>query len=225
MSKVPRFHRARSANLLSVLMVLSSLQMVLQSADSTDRSQRPNILWITVEDMSANLGCYGDSYAITPHLDAFSRESVRYTQAYATAPVCSPVRSCLITGVYATSLGTQRLRSSFPIPQSIRGFPYYLRQAVKGGSLVVHNSGVQTRDFVYLDDVVSALDRAGTASDVDGKTINIGSGREHSILDLVNSVIEVTGAKTEAIYNHKASGGVSRMRADITRAGVLLDWV
>lgn len=102
--------------------------------------------------------------------------------------------------------------------------PYFLRQAVKGGSLVVHNSGTQTRDFVYLDDVVSALVKAGSASNVDGKTINIGSGREYSILDLVNSVIEVTGADTEAIYNHKASGGVNRMRADITRAKTLLNY-
>ena len=102
--------------------------------------------------------------------------------------------------------------------------PNFLRQAVKGGSLVVHNSGTQTRDFVYLDDVVSALSRASTASDVDGKTINIGSGKEYSIHDLVNSVIEVTGVTTETIYNHKASGGVKRMRADITRAGKLLDY-
>ncbi len=102
--------------------------------------------------------------------------------------------------------------------------PYYLRQAVKGGSLVVHNSGVQTRDFVYLDDVISALVRAGEVSDVDGATINVGSGREVSILDLVKSVLEITGAETEAIYNHKASGGVSRMRADITRAELLLGY-
>jgi UDP-glucose 4-epimerase len=102
--------------------------------------------------------------------------------------------------------------------------PYYLRQATKGGSLVVHNSGTQTRDFVYLDDVVSALVQAGQASDVDEATINIGSGREVSILDLVKSVLEITGVKTEAIYNHKASGGVSRMRADITRAELLLGY-
>jgi len=102
--------------------------------------------------------------------------------------------------------------------------PYFLRQAVKGGSLVVHNSGSQTRDFVYLDDVVAALSRAGTATDVDGRTINIGSGREHSIMDLVKTVIEVTGGKTEAIFNPKSSGGVKRMRADITRASVLLDY-
>ena len=102
--------------------------------------------------------------------------------------------------------------------------PNFLRQAVKGGSLVVHNSGTQTRDFVFLDDVVAALSRAGTASDVDDKTINIGSGREHSILELAESIREITGAETEAIYNHKASGGVKRMRADITRAGQLLDY-
>ena len=102
--------------------------------------------------------------------------------------------------------------------------PNFLRQAVKGGSLVVHNSGTQTRDFVFLDDVVGALSKAGTASDVDGKTINIGSGREHSILELAESILEITGAETEAIYNHKASGGVKRMRADITRAGQLLDY-
>lgn len=102
--------------------------------------------------------------------------------------------------------------------------PYYLRQATKGGSLIVHNSGTQTRDFVYLDDVVSALLQAGLTADVDGATINIGSGREVSILNLVKTVLELTGAETEAIYNHKASGGVSHMRADITRAELLLGY-
>jgi len=102
--------------------------------------------------------------------------------------------------------------------------PNFLKQAVKGGSLIVHNSGSQTRDFVYLDDVVNALTSAGTATDVDGATINIGSGKEYSVLDLVNNVIELTGADTETIYNHKATGGVSRMRADITRASQLLGY-
>jgi arylsulfatase A-like enzyme len=90
---------------------------------------RPNILWITVEDMSPNLGAWGDVYAHTPSLDRLASESVRYTNAFATAPVCSPSRSTLVTGVYATSLGTQRLRSRFPLPDSIRGFPSLLRAA------------------------------------------------------------------------------------------------
>ena len=102
--------------------------------------------------------------------------------------------------------------------------PNFLKQAVKGGSLIVHNSGNQTRDFVYLDDLVNAINRAGTASNVDGATINIGCGKEYSVLDLVNNVIELTGADTETIYNHKATGGVDRMRADITRASQLLGY-
>jgi UDP-glucose 4-epimerase len=102
--------------------------------------------------------------------------------------------------------------------------PNFLKQAVKGGSLIVHNSGNQTRDFVYLDDVVSALASASRASDIDGTTINIGSGKEVSILDLVQTILEVTGAKTEAIFNHKATGGVDRMRADINQANQLLGY-
>lgn len=92
-------------------------------------AERPNVLWITAEDMSAVLGCWGDPYATTPNIDRLARESVKYTRAFASAPVCSPSRSCLITGCYATSLGTQRLRSSFPIPESMKGFPALLRQA------------------------------------------------------------------------------------------------
>ncbi len=90
---------------------------------------RPNVLWITVEDMSPNLGAWGDPYARTPNIDRLASQSVRYTNAFATAPVCSPSRSTLITGVYATSLGTQRLRSRFPIPATIGGYPASLRAA------------------------------------------------------------------------------------------------
>jgi UDP-glucose 4-epimerase len=102
--------------------------------------------------------------------------------------------------------------------------PNFLKQSVKGGTLVIHNSGSQTRDFVYMDDVVDALVRGGKASNVDGATINIGSGKEVSVLDLAKTVIEITGGDTEVIYNHKAKGGVNRMRADINRARQLLGY-
>ncbi|MEA3366534.1 MAG: sulfatase-like hydrolase/transferase [Planctomycetota bacterium] len=90
---------------------------------------RPNILWITAEDLSPALGCYGDSYARTPHLDRLAAEGVRYTNAFATAPVCSPARSCLITGVLASSLGTMHLRSALAIPRFVRAWPGALREA------------------------------------------------------------------------------------------------
>ena len=95
--------------------------------DPTEK--RPNILWITCEDISPHLGCYGDGFAATPNLDALARRGVRYTNAFATASVCSPARSCLITGVYPVSLGTQHLRSRVPLPETIRCFPEYLRAA------------------------------------------------------------------------------------------------
>ncbi|MGM0489741.1 MAG: sulfatase-like hydrolase/transferase, partial [Planctomycetota bacterium] len=91
-------------------------------------AERPNVLWITAEDMSPTLGCWGDSYASTPNIDALADQSVMYTRAFATAPVCSPARSCLITGCRAMALGTQRLRSEFPIPDYMRGFPALLRE-------------------------------------------------------------------------------------------------
>ena len=91
-------------------------------------ADQPNILWITAEDMSPTLGCYGDKFAITPNIDQLAKESVRYTKAFASAPVCSPSRSCLITGCYPPSLSTQQMRSGFAIPKTMRGFPELLRK-------------------------------------------------------------------------------------------------
>ncbi len=92
-------------------------------------ADRPNILWITCEDSNPHLGSYGDTFAVTPQLDAFARTSVRYTQAFAYTGACSPSRSCLITGVYPLRLGTHQMRSNIPLPREIKGFPEYLRRA------------------------------------------------------------------------------------------------
>jgi len=91
--------------------------------------ERPNILWIVSEDNSPLLGCYGDTFATTPVLDHFASQGVLYELAFATAPVCAPSRSTLITGVYPPSMGTQHMRSTNPIPEFIHFFPHYLRQA------------------------------------------------------------------------------------------------
>src|SRR5574340_595561 len=82
---------------------------------SPARSPRPNILWITCEDLSPILGCYGDRYAYTPNLDRLSVEGARYTRAFSAASVCAPARSSLITGVQANTLGTMRLRGVVPL--------------------------------------------------------------------------------------------------------------
>lgn len=91
--------------------------------------RRPNILWITLEDTSVHfLGCYGDRRARTPHLDRLALEGVRFTRAFSTAPVCAPSRCAIITGCLAEALGTGQMRSAYPIPADIPGFPHYLRQ-------------------------------------------------------------------------------------------------
>lgn len=116
-----------SLPIMRILSILFLVGTVLTSA-AKGADDRPNVLWITAEDMSPTLGCYGDEYATTPNLDRFAEQSVRYTKAFASAPVCSPARSCLITGCYAPSLGTMQMRSAFPIPESMTGFPSILRQ-------------------------------------------------------------------------------------------------
>ncbi len=112
---------------LRVTGVSAAALLVGGSAGAAKTTDKPNVLWITVEDMSPNLGCYGDKYATTPNIDRLAAESVRYTNVFATAPVCSPVRSCLVTGVIATSMGTSNLRSQFPIPAEFKGTASYLR--------------------------------------------------------------------------------------------------
>lgn len=116
--------------LLATWVVFLSAPGASALAGQDDPTKKPpNILWITCEDISPHLGCYGDNFATTPNLDALARRGVRYTSAFATASVCSPARSCLITGVYPISLGTQHLRSRVPLPKTIRCFPEFLRAA------------------------------------------------------------------------------------------------
>lgn len=102
--------------------------------------------------------------------------------------------------------------------------PYFLRQAIRKGSLVIHADGNQTRDYVYVDDIVSGMLAASTAPNLDGAVINIGSGRQTSVRELIKTVLDVTGSKAEVIYNPKMSAGVSHMCADLTLAGQKLNY-
>ena len=91
--------------------------------------EKPNILWISAEDICPQFGSYGDPYAITPNLDALAAEGVRYSHAYTTAGVCAPCRSGIITGMYQNSIGTQHMRCNATLPQWLKPFPQSLREA------------------------------------------------------------------------------------------------
>jgi len=90
---------------------------------------RPNILWISAEDLSPDLGAYGDAYAVTPTLDRLARQGARFTRAFSAAPVCAPSRSAIITGMYPTTIGTMHMRSKGVPPAGVKAFTEYLRAA------------------------------------------------------------------------------------------------
>ncbi len=100
-----------------------------QYSHGADTQELPNILWIVSEDNSPFLGCYGDKNAITPNLDKLASEGIVYDNAFANAPVCAPMRNSIITGVFASTLGCQNMRSTNPIPKEFKFFPQYLREA------------------------------------------------------------------------------------------------
>jgi UDP-glucose 4-epimerase len=102
--------------------------------------------------------------------------------------------------------------------------PNMLRQAVRKGTLVLHGDGAQTRDFVYVDDVVRAMVAAATAPKVDRTVINIGTGYETSIQALARQVLEVTGSSAEIIKAARTSAGATRMCADLSLAADLLSF-
>jgi UDP-glucose 4-epimerase len=102
--------------------------------------------------------------------------------------------------------------------------PHFLRQTVRGGTLVIHGKGAQTRDFVYIDDVVEALVAAATSPSVDRMVINIGSGVETRIRDLAQIVVEVAGVGVNWLTKEDQDPGSSRMCAEISLARAKLGY-
>ncbi|MEM9379601.1 MAG: sulfatase [Planctomycetota bacterium] len=139
--------------LLSIL--VASLPLAPPASGDAPPPPRPNILWLTVEDMSPWIGPYGDTTVPTPHLDAFARDAIRYENAFSGSPVCAPARTALITGMRPTRIGAMHMRTrsrskaagdaaygDLPLyeavpPPFVRCFPETLRRA---GYHVTNNS-------------------------------------------------------------------------------------
>lgn len=111
---------------MKTFLYLVSIVLTLNLASAQDK---PNILWITIEDTSPQfIGCYGNNDASTPVIDKLADEGIRFTNAFSTGSVCSPSRSTIITGVPTYKMGTGNHRSNYPIPDFIHGFPHYLKE-------------------------------------------------------------------------------------------------
>ncbi len=102
--------------------------------------------------------------------------------------------------------------------------PQFLKQILGGGSLVIYGSGKQSRDFVYVGDVVDALVAAAKAKNVDRAVINVGSGQEMTINALIDAIERVTGRSAHRLYNEEEGGGVSRLVADLSLGREKLDF-
>ena len=134
--------KARGKLLLRWLLWLPCLVFGAARADN-----RPNILWFVVDDMSANFSCYGESLVQTPHVDQLAAEGTRFTHAFVTAPVCSPCRSALITGMYQTSIGAHHHRSGrgelrIQLPDDVIPVPELFREA---GYFTCIGSGLESQ--------------------------------------------------------------------------------
>lgn len=121
------------ATLLLLLLVACSHHAAAEAQQKVE-GDRPNIVWIIVDDMSANFACYGETTIETPHVDKLAAEGTKFTNAYVTAPVCSTCRSAFITGMYQTTIGAHHHRSGrgaakINLPPGIRPIPELFQEA------------------------------------------------------------------------------------------------
>lgn len=105
-------------------LLLSASAMVALVAIAVPRAfgdERPNVVWIVADDVSPDLGCYGAKAVATPHVDRLARQGIRFTNVFATSPVCSPSRSAFVTGTYQTTIGAHhhRTRRMRPLPEDV----------------------------------------------------------------------------------------------------------
>lgn len=135
-------------SLTHALASLVAVFLFSNSASQAEPANRPNILWIVVDDMSANFSCYGETIIETPHVDRMAKEGLRFTRAYATSPVCSTFRSAMITGMYQTSIGSHHHRSGRGIhrvvlPDGVEPIPAVFQRA---GYYTCNGSGIPGLD-------------------------------------------------------------------------------
>lgn len=108
--------------------------LVLLIGSMVTAAERPNIVWIIVEDMSPQFGCYGETTIKTPNVDRLAAEGTRFSRAFVTAPICSICRSALITGMYQTSIGAHHHRSGrgvekIHLPAGVEPLPVLFQRA------------------------------------------------------------------------------------------------
>jgi arylsulfatase A-like enzyme len=114
--------------------IAAALALLAVGVTTAADAKRPNIVWVVVDDMSANFSCYGEKTITTPHVDRMAKDGTKFTKAFVTAPVCSPCRSALVTGCYQTTIGAHHHRSGrgelkITLPGDVVPAPVLFRKA------------------------------------------------------------------------------------------------
>ena len=122
--------------------------------------EKPNILWIVVEDMSPHFGCYGEKAIKTPNVDLLAASGIRFENCFVTSPVCSVARSSLITGMYQTSIGVHHHRSGrgklkIYLPETVTPLPTLFRN---NGYLVLN---IHELDFIRSEEALKNKSSVG----------------------------------------------------------------
>jgi arylsulfatase A-like enzyme len=85
---------------------LAAFLAVAMISSTSRAAERPNVVFFLVDDLGwTDLGCFGSSFYDTPHVDALAKSGMRFTNAYAACPVCSPTRASILTGRYPSRTG------------------------------------------------------------------------------------------------------------------------
>lgn len=155
---------------LCLLAIATAFPAAAQTA-----SERPNIVWIFSEDQSDHYGPFQAALAKTPNIDRMALEGGKFTRAFVTAPVCSPSRSALVTGMYQTTIGAHNHRSGRgdlkirlpgdvePVPAIMRRTGYYVTNGRYGDDGTL-SKGKTDYNFEYAADLYDGADWAGRAS-------------------------------------------------------------
>ncbi len=152
---------------------------------------------------------------------------VRPPNPYAVTKMASEYYLSAIGALYDIEVVMLRIFNAYGPGQAVPPshppvIPHFVRQALAGSTAVVFGSGEQTRDFIYINDVVNALTTAALTDNVNGLIINIGTGQEVSINDLLKRIETLLGRKVPSMHNPTQGGGVSRLVAEISLASKVL---
>jgi arylsulfatase A-like enzyme len=141
------------------------------AAARVDAAEPPNIVWIIVDDMSANFSSFGETLIETPNVDRLAARGVKFTNAFVTAPVCSTCRSAFITGMYQTSIGAHHHRSGrgtekIQLPAGVELVPQLFQQAgyyttISGWPIKPGRLGKTDYNFEWDESVYDAADWSG----------------------------------------------------------------